>query len=135
MANGDLLACARTLDDQHLERFRSTDHGRTWSREQAVSKGSQHPAHLLVLEDGRVLLTYGDRRDGHQGIAARVSADGGRSWGEPMRIVELQPADLGYPATVPGEGGTLVTAWYSAGVAAHQRYHMGAAVWSVPAEQ
>lgn len=145
LANGELLACARTLDDQHLELFRSTDHGRTWTREQAVTGAGQHPAHLLLLADGRILLTYGNRRDGHQGIEARVSTDDGRSWGAPMRLVDLplvraidhglSTGDLGYPATVPGEDGTLVTAWYSAGVAAHQRYHMGAAVWSLQGEK
>jgi hypothetical protein len=36
LADGQILACARTVDDQHLELFRSTDHGRTWTREQAV---------------------------------------------------------------------------------------------------
>ncbi len=129
LPNGEVLACARTLDDQHLELFRSTDHGRTWRREQAVSQGSQHPAHLLNLADGRVLLTYGDRRYLHPGIEARVSADGGRSWGAPLRIVELEPGDLGYPATEPGADGTLVTVWYSSGVGVHRRYHVGAAVW------
>jgi photosystem II stability/assembly factor-like uncharacterized protein len=143
LANGQILACARTVGDQHLEMFRSTDHGRTWTCEQAVSKASQHPAHLLALDEGRVVLTYGDRRDGHQGIEVRVSADGGRSWGEPMRLVDLSllratdhgrsSGDLGYPATILGKRGTLVTAWYSAGVAAHQRYHMGVAIWTLEA--
>jgi hypothetical protein len=129
LPNGELLACARTLDDEHLELFRSLDHGRTWRHEQPVSRGSQHPAHLLNLADGRVLLTYGDRRGGHQGIEARISADAGRTWSDPARLAELDPGDLGYPATAQRDDGTLVTAWYSSGVVAHQRYHMGAAVW------
>ena len=131
LANGDLLACSRTLDDQHLELFRSTDHGRTWRREQAVSQAMQHPAHLLNLADGRILLTYGDRRDGHQGIEVRISDDAGHTWDAPQRLVELEPADLGYPATVQSDDGTLVTAWYCSGIASHQRYHMGVAVWEV----
>jgi hypothetical protein len=129
LPGGDLLACARTEGDQHLDLFRSTDHGRTWRCEQAVSQGSQHPADLLNLGDGRVLLTYGDRRGGHEGIEARVSDDGGRTWGVPLRVVELEPGDLGYPATVPGKDGTLVTVWYCSGIAAHQRYHVGASAW------
>ena len=43
----------------------------------------------------------------------------------------LDPGDLGYPATVPAEDGKLCTAWYSAGCAAHQRYHMGTLIWKV----
>jgi hypothetical protein len=131
LSNGELLACARTLGDQHLELFRSSDHGRTWRREQAVSGGSQHPGHLLSLGEGRVLLTYGDRREGRHGIEVRLSEDEGHAWTQPARLVDLEPADLGYPATVSGDANTLVTAWYTAGIAVHQRYHMGAAVWTL----
>ena len=130
LPGGELLACARTLDDQHLELFRSSDHGRSWLREQPVSEGRQHPAHLLLLPDGRVLLTHGDRRDGHKGIVVRLGEDGGRTWGSPRRLVELEVTDLGYPSTVMNEDGTFATAWYSGGVSAHMRYHMGSAVWT-----
>ena len=139
LPDGQVLACARTEGDEHLELFRSLDCGKTWAHEQAVSFDRQIPAHLLDLGDGRILLSYGDRRQDHGGIEARVSNDEGRSWGPPLRIVDLEVVDheyggvvfgdLGYPATVPGDDGTLVTAWYSKGTAAHQRYHMGAAVW------
>jgi hypothetical protein len=131
LPNGELLACARTVSDARLELFRSADLGQTWRFEQAVSLASQHPGHLANLADGRVLLTYGDRRDGHQGIETRISADAGHTWSDPARLVELEPGDLGYPATVQNDDGSLVTAWYCRGVAAHQRYHMGAAVWEV----
>lgn len=131
LPDGQLLACARTLGDQHLELFRSTDHGYHWQREQSVSQGMQHPAHLLNLPDGRILLTYGDRRDGHQGIEARISDDAGHTWSIPRQLVTLDPADLGYPATVLNDDGTLCTAWYCSGIAAHQRYHMGTLIWSL----
>jgi hypothetical protein len=131
LPSGELLACARTVDDRHLDLLRSIDHGCSWRLEGPVSMGGQHPAHLLNLADERVLLTYGDRRDGHQGIEARISADAGHSWSVPVRLVELEPGDLGYPATVQGDDGALVTAWYCSGVAAHQRYHMGTAVWAL----
>jgi hypothetical protein len=131
LPNGQLLACARTLDDQHLELFRSTDHGRSWQKEQAVSQAMQHPAHLLNLPDGHVLLTYGDRREGHQGIEVRISDDRGHTWGAPQPLVALDPSDLGYPATVLASDGTVVTAWYCSGIATHQRYHVGVAIWTI----
>ncbi len=136
LPNGEVLACARTLGDQHLDLFRSKDHGQSWEREKAVSEGSQHPAHLLNLADGRVLLTYGDRRGrldqgGHQGIETRISADGGHTWGDPARLVDLEPSDLGYPATVQTDQETLLTAWYCSGITAHQRYHMGVGIWNI----
>jgi hypothetical protein len=131
LPNGELLACARTLGDQHLELFRSGDHGKNWQREQAVSEGLQHPAHLLNLADGRILLTYGDRRESHQGIDIRISDDAGHTWSAPVRLIELEPSDLGYPTTVQSEDGILVTAWYCSRISAHHRYHMGAAVWKI----
>ena len=130
LPNGEMLACSRTLDDQHLELFRSLDYGRTWRREQAVSQGSQHPAHLQNLPNGRVLLTYGDRRDGHQGIETRVSDDAGHTWSAPRQLVALEPSDLGYPATVANNDGSLVTAWYCSGITVHRRYHMGVVLWT-----
>ncbi len=150
LANGDLLACARTLGDQHLELFRSADHGRTWQREQAVTSAMQHPAHLLPLADGRILLSYGRRGTPFfQGIGYRLSADGGRTWSEPRILLEShqrtdmqQPlglrnqgrnSDGGYPSSVQLGDGRIVTVWYSSGVpGVHERYHMGAAVWSLP---
>lgn len=129
LPNGELLTCARTLGDQHLELFRSSNGGKNWQFEQIVSQGMQHPAHLYNLDDGSVLMTYGDRRDGHQGIEVRTSVDNGHTWSTPARLVELEPSDLGYPATLQQKDGTLITAWYSSGITAHQRYHMGVLVW------
>ena len=129
LPDGQLLACARTTGDMHLEMFRSTDQGRTWRNEGAVSQAMQHPASLLNLADGRVLLTYGNRSSGHQGIDIRIGEDFGRTWVAPMQLIALDPGDFGYPATVPGNDGELVTAWYHGGIATHRRYHMGAAIW------
>ena len=40
--------------------------------------------------------------------------------------------DGGYPSTVVAADGTLVTAYYTRGVAAHNRYHMGVVRWLPP---
>ena len=37
--------------------------------------------------------------------------------------------DGGYPSTVELPDGTLVTAYYSNGIAQHRRYHMGVLRW------
>jgi len=130
LPNGEILVCARTQTDQHLELFRSTDHGKTWQNEQSISEAMQHPAHLLNLPDGRILLTYGDRREGHQGIVVRFSEDNGDTWSKPRQLVALEPSDLGYPSTALTDEGSLCTAWYCSGITQHQRYHMGTAVWT-----
>lgn len=74
LANGDLLACARTFWDeqprqeQRLELFRSKDNGASWKRERPVTGPMEHPAHLLELSDGRLLTAfYAQRTADHDG--------------------------------------------------------------------
>ncbi len=70
------------------------------------------PSHLLRLKDGRLLMTYGHRRTPF-GNQARVSADHGRTWSEPLVIsADGASGDLGYPSTVQIDDGSLLTVWY-----------------------
>jgi hypothetical protein len=103
----------------------------TWASSGVASLAGQHPAHLLELSDGRVLLVYGLRNPGLYGVAARLSKDQGQTWGQPQILVDLggSKVDCGYPASVQVEDGTIVTAYYAATVAAHHRYHMGVVRW------
>ena len=135
LPSGRLLAASRTegevggtTPDVGLRLFSSDDDGQNWIEGRDLTVPSQHPGHLCCLPDGRVVLTYGMRD--LAGIGVRVSSDHGRTWDEPQVLVQLEPADLGYPATVPGEDGALVTAWYSGGITTHPCYHMGVAVWT-----
>ncbi len=150
LADGDLIACARTHWDgqpnheQRLELFRSTDRGATWQRERPVTTPNEHPAHLLHLADGRILLTYGDRNGGKNwpagspgsatfphGIEVRHSGDGGRTWSPPERIAGFD-GDGGYPATVELADGRLLTAFYAHRTAVHEGYHMATVTWRIP---
>jgi len=127
------LAALRTYGDGHLELFASDDEGQTWKNVGPLTLPSHHPAHLLLLRDGRILLTYGLRERGHQGVGMRVSNDEGKIWGAPTRIVNLEGStDGGYPSSVQLEDGSIVTAYYSNGIPQHRRYHMGVARWSLP---
>ena len=70
------------------------------------------PSHLLRLNDGRLLMTYGHRRQPF-GNQARMSDDGGRTWSEPMIVSgDGTGGDLGYPSTVQLADGSLLTVWY-----------------------
>lgn len=130
LPDGRLLAVARTLGDQHLELFASLDQGRSWQEQGALTLGFQHPGHLLLLQDSRLLLTYGLRNQGLHGVAVRISDDQGQTWTPPRILVILEGApDSGYPSSVQAPDGTLVTAYYCSGVPSHQRYHMGVVRW------
>ena len=102
----------------------------------------QHPAHLLELADGRVVLTYGSRVIGLCGACARISHDQGQTWAVARPVVTAPgPMDCGYPSSVELNDGTIVTAYYGGpreqghpkdapySFPWHQRYHMGVCRW------
>lgn len=89
----------------------SEDGGRTWSTPHPIGVWGL-PSHLLRLSDGRLLMSYGHRREPF-GNQARVSEDDGNSWSDPLTIsADGIGFDLGYPSTAELDDGSLVTAWY-----------------------
>ncbi|MFN7736388.1 MAG: FAD-dependent oxidoreductase [Pirellula sp.] len=89
----------------------SEDGGHTWTIPHTIGVWGL-PSHLLRLRDGTLLMSYGFRKPPF-GNQARVSADSGRTWSEPMTISDDgRSGDLGYPSTVECDDGTLVTVWY-----------------------
>ena len=101
----------------------STDGGRTWSKPRAIlgPKGGA-PAHLILLENGLLLCTYGYRQV-PCGIRYMVSEDLGETWSTGHILYEDtgeysincrteasgSRKDIGYPATVQGKDGSLIT--------------------------
>lgn len=91
----------------------STDGGRTWSQPHPIGVWGL-PSHLLRLQDGRLLMTYGHRRPPF-GNQARLSTDHGKTWGHAMILsADGTGGDLGYPSSVELADGTLLTVWYEA---------------------
>ena len=82
MGGGRYLAVAR---HGRLEMYVSDDHAQTWSRLAAVTESKQIPGHLLRLSDDRLLLSFGDRTKGEEGVAVKISDDGGRTWSAARR--------------------------------------------------
>lgn len=140
LGGGKWLAAARTNDpaypNEPLDLFASDDDGRTWRLKQRVTAEGQHPGHLMRLTDGRLLLTYGDRRPEHLGVGARLSDDEGESWGEPIRIADTPGAiwdEIGYPGCVQRADGKIVTAYYIC--TEDEGYSMSVVVWELPSAQ
>ena len=76
---GEIFCILRTANlGGYLYGCRSFDGGETWSIPEPTPMYG-HPGHLLPLDDGRLLCTYG-RRTAPFGIRASLSEDGGRSW-------------------------------------------------------
>ena len=137
---GRWLALARTgtgvEKKDALSLYGSTDDGRTWQLKRAMTGYQRVNGHLARLRDGRVLLTYGDRASplGQRGLEAAVSADGGDTWSERVRVADWNGGDGGYPSSVQRADGQVVTAYYCSAlpgdpVDSMKNYHMGVVVW------
>ena len=124
LPDGDLLAVLRDDDAQGLHSTRSQDGGLTWSDPIQITQARQHPADLVHLSNGDILLTYGNRNPPYR-IEGRISRDRGRSWLDCLLTFsgflygyaseESRRTDLGYPSSVLlGESGTAqgVTMYY-----------------------
>ena len=95
---------------------RSEDGGATWTapEETPVYCRGSSPFDLLMLDDGRVLATYGHRRPPY-GIRACLSEDGGRTWDTGNEVVLRDDGigrDMGYPSSVQLPDGSILTTYY-----------------------
>ncbi len=135
LPEGDLLAVQRDDTAQALHSTRSQDGGRTWSPPTQITQARQHPADMVRLSNGDILLTYGNRTPPYR-IEGRISRDRGRSWLDCLLTFsgplygytteESRRTDLGYPSSVLCPGSQGVTMYYynpSMHLAADARQH------------
>ena len=114
---GEIFCILRTDDSVgksgYLYSCRSFDRGDTWTNPE-ITPMCGLPGHLIVLDDGRLLCTYG-RRIEPFGVRAMLSEDGGRTWLSDDEIIirdDLPNGDLGYPTTIEYEPGCLFVCYY-----------------------
>ncbi len=115
LSDGRILAMIRyqpDRDNRFMQQSFSDDGGRTWTV--AESSGIWGlPPHLIELENGWVVCSYGHRREPFEERAV-ISTDGGETW-ETDQIITLSEApngDLGYPASVQLDDGSILTVYY-----------------------
>ena len=96
-----------------MRQTRSSDGGKTWEPITPTML-SGLPPHLLVLSDGRLLAVYGRRTKDRGGFGeyASISSDGGRTWGEELKLSGATNPDLGYPASIELSPGVVLTVYY-----------------------
>jgi hypothetical protein len=113
---GRILAMIRYqppgYDNRVMRQCISTDGGETWTT--PVPTGIVgYPPHLIKHSSGKLICVYGYRQEPF-GERAVVSHDGGETW-DIDHIMELAPApngDLGYPASVELDDGSIYTVYY-----------------------
>lgn len=125
LGNGKWLLVSRF---KGLELYTSTDDGQTWVKGEQLSDPNAEPGHFLLLKDGRIVLTYGNRNT-PKGVDARISADQGKTWSPPRRVLAFE-GDGGYPSSVELPAGQLLTAYYASQANGQHGYRMGVAIWS-----
>ena len=121
LPGGDLLAVMRDDGAQGLHSTHSHGGGLTWSDPIQITQARQHPADLVLLSNGDILLTYGNRNPPFR-IEGRISRDRGRSWLDCLLTFsghlygytteESRRTDLGYPSSVVRGNGQGVTMYY-----------------------
>jgi hypothetical protein len=118
-----LLAANATRNDakhhvveEDLQLYASTDLGKTWHYRGSIIRGGGHPEdkdnhgvwepNIHVLDDGRMIAYYSSEQHKQEGfnqiLAHKLSADGGRTWGE-------ETIDVAMPGGVERPGMAIVT--------------------------
>ena len=114
LPDGKLLSMVRTLGaDGYFYQAFSNDDGWTWEGVQRTPIWGQ-PAHLLRLRSGRILCSYGYRRQPF-GARAVLSEDDGETWDMDNEIVirgDGLHRDLGYPASIQLNDDRVLTVYY-----------------------
>ncbi|MEZ5934551.1 MAG: sialidase family protein [Alphaproteobacteria bacterium] len=113
LPDGRIVMLLRENRSRRLHLVRSGDGGRSWSTP-APTAIDGYPAHLLLLDDGRVLCTIGWREPPY-GIRV-VLFENGPDIGAGDAITirdDLPNRDLGYPCTLEAADGSLVTFYYA----------------------
>lgn len=114
LPKGGLLTAIRNGKGRNnITVWRSDDLGRTWHDLGAATADiGGNPPSMVLLDDGRVCLTYGYRRK-PTGIRARISDDDGKTWGPEIVLRDDGlTGDLGYPRSLVRPDGCVLTVYY-----------------------
>ena len=116
LENGKIIVLIRynppERENNIMRQTESSDGGKTWTVPHSTGIWG-YPPHLIALNDGRIVVVYGHRKEPYSERAC-ISRDGGRTW-DFDNTIELKSAingDLGYPASVELDDGSIVTVYY-----------------------
>jgi hypothetical protein len=121
----------RTQQRRWIAAYRSSDNGNSWqySGDPVEDLGEGNPPALLRLSDGRICVSYGVRSSPFR-IAAKLSSDGGRTWG-PEIVLRGDGAnrDIGYPRMVQRPDGKVVVLYYFNDLETGPERYIAATIW------
>ncbi len=126
LGKGRWLAAARE-NEKGIWLYSSHDDGRTWPSRVKIADGPRYPAHIMRLNDNRLLVTYGNRTK-NKGVDAVFSSDEGKTWTKPQRLANFE-GDGGYPASLQRPDGKVLTVFYAKKTQLYDGYQMAAVIW------
>jgi hypothetical protein len=114
-ASGKIVVMIRhhgSPGDKYLWQSDSRDGGKTWTQARPTDIWGL-PPHLIRLKNNWLLVTYG-RRKAPFGERACISRDEGATWdvANELTIADAPNGDLGYPASVQLDDGSIYTVYY-----------------------
>ena len=135
MPDGRILAAMRSRAGE-VWLSESADNGVTWAPTRQLTPVNVHPADLLLLPNGRVLITVGNRV-GPTGVLGMVGDSRGQFDFE-KRFALVDDAlgrDCGYPSSIALKDGRVLTLYYATRVKHEPAWkaHCGAVIFTPPA--
>lgn len=121
----------READRRWIGAFRSNNNGRDWvaMADPVESAGEGNPPALIRLRDGRLCLVWGYRAEPWS-IKARLSSDGGATWGPEIILRDDGSGrDIGYCRSVQRPDGKVVSTYYFMDDATGPERHISATIW------
>ena len=118
LPDGTLIGALRISIEDYPGRLRtyttfSYDDGKTWTQPEALEGVYGSTPHFLLHSSGALIMVYQRRRVDPQGQYARISRDGGKTWGKDFLVSPVAPDwDHGYPSSVELENGDIYTVYY-----------------------
>ena len=122
----------RGSEKRNLQAYHSRDNGRTWQRaiDPVDNLGAGNPPSLVQLPNKNLCVTYGLRAAPYR-ICAKISRDGGHSWG-PEQIIRNDGSgpDLGYPRAIVRPDGKIVIVYYFSDASTGPERYIAASIWT-----
>lgn len=131
LESGTLLASVRNRINRRkwTDIYKSEDNGRSWQMASELERGSTNPAVLVALGGEKVAAIYGNRRKKPQGLAAKISSNGGKTWSAEHELrTDGRKWDLGYPLAVRRADGRIVIAYYYTTESLPEQ-HIAVSIW------